>query len=301
MSDTNEHDTVDDVPSLGGGASRAVGPIFVDAAGRTHVGHARKSNEDNFHITRFGRYLRTVASSLTAPDTPDDFEQVGYGFAVADGVGGSAAGEVASRLAITLIIDLVLQTPDWVFAENAIDVRTVMARTARRFGLVNDAVVAEAAARPGLRGMGSTLSLAISMGAELIVAHVGDSPVFLYRGGRLLRLTRDHTVPTSQLGVHPAVAARVRLALTHAIGIPATGGAPELSRHKLADRDRILLCTDGLTDLVSEDDIADELGRVSAEDACQALVGRALDRGGGDNVTVVVASFRFPGTAGTTG
>ncbi|MFO0800661.1 MAG: protein phosphatase 2C domain-containing protein [Gemmataceae bacterium] len=298
MSDANEHDTVDDVPALGGGASSGVGPVIVDAAGRTHVGNVRRSNEDNFHIARFGRYLRTVESSLTAADMPDDFEQVGYGFAVADGVGGSAAGEVASRLAITLIIDLVLQTPDWLFAQSAIDVRTVMTRTARRFGLVNDAVVAEAAARPGLRGMGSTLSLAISLGTDLIVAHVGDSPVFLYRGGRLTRLTRDHTVPTSRFGVHPADATRVRLALTHAIGIPTNGGDPELSRHTLADRDRILLCTDGLTDLVGEDDIADELGRVSAEDACQALVGRALDRGGGDNVTVVVASYRFPGATG---
>lgn len=301
MSGANSSDTVDDLPVLGAGDARTAGPVVVDAAGRTHVGLVRRTNEDNFHIARFGRYLRTVASSLTAPDAPDDFEQTGHAFAVADGVGGHAAGEVASRLAITLLIDLVLQTPDWVFADQAVDLRTVMARAARRFGLVNDAVVAEAGARPGLRGMGTTLSLALSLGTDLVVAHVGDSPVFLFRGGRARRLTRDHTVPAPGLGVHPSDAARVRLALTHAIGMPLTGGAPELTRLKLADRDRILLCTDGLTDLVAEDEIADELGRESADDACQALVGRALERGGGDNVTVVVAGYRFPAAAGAAG
>lgn len=298
MSDSNEPETVDDVPVLGAGTTRATGPVVVDAAGRTHPGKVRESNEDNFHITRFGRYLRTVASSLAPPDAPDDFEQTGFGYAVADGVGGHAAGEVASRLAITLLIDLVLQTPDWIFAKETIHLETMMARARRRFGSVNDAVIAEAGARPGLRGMGTTLSLAISLGHDLIVAHVGDSPVYLFRGGKLHRLTRDHTVPTTVLGINPADATRLRLALTHAIGIPSAGGAPDIGRMKLADRDRLLLCTDGLTDLVGEADIADELGRVSADDACQALVDRALERGGGDNITVVVASYRFPGATG---
>jgi len=297
VSDANQHDTVDDIPVLGAGMTRAAGPVVVDAAGLTHTGKVRETNEDNFHIARFGRYLRTVASSLTAPDAPDEFEQAGYGFAVADGVGGHAAGEVASRLAITLLIDLILQTPDWIFAKEPFHLEAVMGRAAQRFGRVNDAVVAEAAARPGLRGMGTTLSLALSLGADLIVAHVGDSPVFLYRGGRLTRLTQDHTIPVTGFGVHPADAARLRVALTHAIGIPSTGGAPDLVRLKLADRDRLLLCTDGLTDMVGQDVIADELGQASADDACRALVERALERGGGDNITVVVASYRFPGAA----
>ena len=134
MSDTNEPETVDDVPVLGADTARLVGTVVVDAAGRTHPGKVRESNEDNFHIARFGRYLRTVASSLSAPDAPDDFEQTGFGFAVADGVGGHAAGEVASRLAVTLLIDLVLQTPDWIFAKETSHLETVMARVSRRFG-----------------------------------------------------------------------------------------------------------------------------------------------------------------------
>jgi protein phosphatase len=288
MSDESHSDTVDNIP-LGRGSP----PVGVDIAGRTDRGKVRPNNEDNFHVVQFGRQLRTVASSLPPSHAPDDFDQSGYGFAVADGVGGHAAGEVASRLALVLLVDLVVRTPDWLFASEDYHLATVMDRIARRFGKVNEAVVPEARARRGLAGMGTTLSLAVSLGNDLIVAHVGDSPVFLFRGGRLERLTRDHVVPLAGPKVPTADATRFRLALSHAIGMPDTGGSPDIIRLKLADRDRLLLCTDGLTDLVSDDDIADELGRASADDACQALVDRALARGGHDNVTVVVAGYRF--------
>ena len=142
-----------------------------------------------------------------------------------------------------------------------------------------------------MRGSG----LAASLGDNLIVAHVGDSPVYLFRGGRLERLTHDHSVGMMLPPVNPGAAARFRMALTHAIGIPDTGGTPDVRRLKLADGDRLLLCTDGLTDLVSAEVIATEVGRPSAADACQALVDRALAQGGGDNITVVVAAYRFPG------
>ena len=257
----------------------------------------RENNEDNFHVIRFGRYLRAVASSLPAGHAPDDFDQSGYGFAVADGVGGHAAGEVASRLAITLLVDLFLQTPDWLFGREDFLLDAVMARTARRFGRINEAVVAEAAARPGLKGMSTTLSVAASLGDDLVVAHVGDSPVFLFRAGKVRRLTRDHVVGQAVPQPDPAAAARFRVALTHAIGMPDAGGEPDVARFKLADRDRLLLCTDGLTDLVPADAIADELGRATVDDACRALVDRALDAGGIDNVTVVAAEYRFASPA----
>ena len=133
----------------------------------------------------------------------------------------------------------------------------------------------------------------MSLGDDLIVTHVGDSPVCLFREGRLHRLTRDHTAAEQWRSTLSAGdAARVRHILTRAIGVPEAGGEPDVSRHKLADGDRLLLCTDGLTDMVDDEAIARELGRAaSADAACQALVDRALENGGKDNVTVVVAAY----------
>jgi protein phosphatase len=144
--------------------------------------------------------------------------------------------------------------------------------------------------------MGSTLSVALTLGPELIIVHLGDSRVYLLRGGRLHRLTRDHTA--NRLRASPGGAAQFVRVLTHAIGLH-TGSEPQMSHHKLADGDRLLLCTDGLTDMADDELIRTELERAaSAAAACQALVDLALDRGGRDNVTVVVASYgvaRDPG------
>jgi protein phosphatase len=142
--------------------------------------------------------------------------------------------------------------------------------------------------------MGSTLSLALNLFDSLIVAHVGDSPVYLFRKGQFLRLTRDHTV-AEERGASNSYAARFRHILTRAIGVPGVGGEPDVACYRLVDGDRVMLCTDGLTEMVNEEWIARELaqGR-SSDEACQALVDRALENGGKDNVTVVVATYHLP-------
>jgi serine/threonine protein phosphatase PrpC len=274
-------------------------PVMIDIAGRTHPGKVRANNEDNFHIVQFGRYLRTVMSSLPAGEFPEEQDRPGYGFVVADGMGGHAAGEVASHRAIALLVEYALQTPDWNLSQEASRLATVMERTAQRFEAVNDAVVAQAREVPGLWGMGSTLTLAMSLGDDLIVAHVGDSPVYLFRGGNLHRLTTDHTLAQQRREYDEAYAARFRNVLTRAIGMP-EGGEPDIKRYRLTDGDRLLLCTDGLTDMVDDLTIAGELARVgTAADVCQALIDLALDRGGRDNVTVIVATYNFPAPPGT--
>jgi serine/threonine protein phosphatase PrpC len=294
MGEDGQSDTVDDLPLLGP-TRRAARLAAVSVAGLTHAGKVRPNNEDNFHIVRFGRYLRTVNTSLPADHLREDFEQSGYGFAVADGIGGHAAGEVASRMAISLLMDLVLDTPDWIFAREDAEMEAVISRAAWRFGRVNEAVVAAAKADRARGRMGTTLATAVSLGDDLVVAHVGDSRAYLFRGGRVEPLTRDHTAGVTLPPIRPGEAARIRIALTHAIGIPEAGGTPDVNRFKLADGDRLLLCTDGLTDPVDEGAIAEEMGRATVDEACQALIDRALAAGGPDNVTAVVASFRFPG------
>jgi protein phosphatase len=273
--------------------------VQVDLAALTHPGKVRPNNEDNFLVVRFGRFLQTVATSLPDGQVPGQFGDTGYGMAVADGMGGAAAGEVASRLAISHFVALVLETPDWIMWRGEPEVEQVIDRAVGRFRDVNEEVLDQARRRPGHGGMGTTLTVALSLGEDLIVAHVGDSPVYLFRRDELHKLTRDHTlarlINDTKAARAPAVLTRLRHVLTHAIGIPETGSEPDIGRFRLADGDRLLLCTDGLTGLVDDATIAAALRREASSDAaCRALVDLALERGGTDNVTVVVAGYRVP-------
>jgi protein phosphatase len=139
--------------------------------------------------------------------------------------------------------------------------------------------------------MATTLSVAVSLNDNLIVIHVGDSPVFLWRAGCLERLTASHSSMITVPALQPGEAARFRIGLTRAIGMPDAGGTPDLLRLKLQHGDRILMCTDGLTDMLEENIIAEVLGRGSSSEVCRNLVDRALARGGKDNITVIAACY----------
>ncbi|MEO2092321.1 MAG: protein phosphatase 2C domain-containing protein [Gemmataceae bacterium] len=292
-------DTKPDLRDLPPGA--AASPLLgVEVGGRTHPGLVRPNNEDNFHVVRFGRYLRTVLSSLPAGEVPEDDAPPGHGFAVADGMGGHAAGEVASRVALAALVEVAFQTPDWILGRDDDLLERVMERTARRFQQVSTAVREQAQSQPGLLDMGTTLALALSLSDALVVAHVGDSRVYLFRDGRLHPLTRDHTFGQLLAERDPVAAARLRHVLTRCIGVTGTGCEPDIAHYRLADGDRLLLCTDGLTDMVDDALIARELGRgTSSDEVCRALVDLALGGGGRDNVTAVVATYRRSETPAT--
>ena len=274
--------------------------VKVDLAALSHPGRVRPNNEDHYLVLRSGRYLRTCMTNLPEGCVPHEFEETVYVMAVADGMGGQAAGEVASQLALTLFVDHVLGTPDWIFPHNDLRMVEVLKRAVQRFRTVNAALLEQARRDPRLAGMGTTLTVAMSFGLVLKVAHVGDSRVYLLRRGVLHRLTWDHTLAQelADLGNLPAedVATHaLRNILTDAIGLSEGGGEPEVRRLRLADGDRLLLCTDGLTEMVDDATIAAELGRDRpAAEVCQGLLDLALDRGGLDNVTIVVAGYRIP-------
>jgi protein phosphatase len=298
LAETDDFVPVEHQPEMGSPrpASRLV---EVDLAALSHPGKVRANNEDNFLVVRFGRFLETLLTSLPEGDVPREFGDTGYGMVVADGMGGMVGGEVASRLAITMFVNLVMDTPDWILGPDDSNAEEVIRRAASRFGVVNEAIIEQTRREPWLTGMGTTLTLAFSVGSDLFVAHVGDSPVYMARGGKLLKLTRDHTVAQemAELGLmrRKDVPARFRHILTHAIGMQETGSAPDIERFRLADGDRLLLCTDGLTDMVDDAAIARELERrASSRATCQNLVDLALKGGGKDNVTVVVARYDIP-------
>jgi serine/threonine protein phosphatase PrpC len=270
--------------------------VQVDLASLSDRGKKRLNNEDHFLALDFGRFMTCLQSNLPSGAVPTKFEQRGYGFAVADGMGGEAGGEVASGLAITTLVELALETPDWIMAQDEPLIDEVERRTAQRLEQTSEVLEAESRRNPELRGMGTTMTLAISLGDQLLVAHIGDSRAYLFRDGRLLRLTRDHTfaqaladsgvIPLADVARH-----RLRNMLTRCLGGPDSAEA-EFRRVTLQNGDRLLLCSDGLTELVDDEGIGNVLSQHSSSiEACRALVDWALDAGGTDNVTVVLAGY----------
>jgi protein phosphatase len=240
-----------------------------------------------------------VMTNLPEGQLPSRLEEVGYGLLVADGIGGAVAGEVASRMAVSTLVHLVVNTPDWIMRPGEHESARLMERMADRYRSVDAALKEEARADPNLAGMGTTMTVVTSLGDELFLCHVGDSRAYLCRGDQLHRLTRDHTsaqamadaglITQEEVGTH-----RMRHVLTRALGGGAEHAEADIERIGLTDGDRILLCTDGLTEMVDDAIIAGILrGAGTSQEACQALVETALDRGGKDNVTVVLARYHF--------
>jgi serine/threonine protein phosphatase PrpC len=274
--------------------------VRIDVSALSHPGHVRENNEDHFLVTRLGRTLQTLITSLPLGDVPELAEEVNYVMIVADGMGGHAAGEVASRMAISALINLALEMPDWILRVDAAHAREIEQRSRKRVREVDAMLIEEGRRDPALRGMGTTLTIARSLGRDLQITHVGDSRAYLLREGHLNRLTRDHTyaqllVDTGQLTPDEVPSSRHRHVLTNALGGTFEDVDVDIDRLRLVDGDRLLLCSDGLTDLVDDETITSILMESPvSSDACERLVQRALDSGGRDNITVIVAAYRLP-------
>ncbi|HTU92111.1 MAG TPA: protein phosphatase 2C domain-containing protein [Gemmataceae bacterium] len=274
--------------------------IQVELGALSDAGKVRPNNEDHFLVARFDRNMQALLTNLPADHIPEQRGETAYSMLVADGMGGEAAGEVASRNAIRVLVDLVLQTPDWILRLDDGWLQRVRQRMEQRFQQVQEALTEQAREDPALSGMGTTMTLACSVGADLLLVHAGDSRAYLFRHDRLHRLNCDHTmaqsladagaIPPQEVATHPW-----RHMLTNVLGGRDKPVRVEFHELRLLDGDQILLCTDGLTDLLPDDAIRKVLRSAdTAADACRSLVDRALDAGGKDNVTVVLGRYRIP-------
>jgi protein phosphatase len=169
-----------------------------------------------------------------------------------------------------------------------------------RFRRINDALLRTARTNPRLTGMCTTLTAAVIYGNGLIVGHIGDSRAYLLHHGKLVRVTRDHTLGECLVedGTHAPddpLVVELRRLLLKALGSKEGGGEPDVYDCLLENDDQLLLCTDGLTDMVDDAEIEIVMNSSSsAESACRSLVERALNNGGRDNVTVIVARYSVP-------
>jgi serine/threonine protein phosphatase PrpC len=272
--------------------------LVVQACGRTDRGRLRESNEDQFAVAELARILRVNQTSLTGPGERIDATRANL-FVVADGMGGYTGGEVASQIAVHTVEESLLNSLKWFLGNHRGDQSQDVASSLQAAVEEANSRVHEASdPKPELRRMGSTLTLAFQYGRELFVAHVGDSRAYLCRDRRLHRMTRDHTLyaermRTGNLPLDGDELARLRRTITNAVGGTQRGVHTDLIRVTLEEDDRLLLCTDGLTEMLRDDDIAAVLAdNAEPEAACDRLIAIANERGGRDNITVIVAQFR---------
>jgi PPM family protein phosphatase len=253
-----------------------LGRASIVGAAETSVGKVREHNEDSHFID----------------------PEAGI-FIVCDGMGGHAAGEVASGIAVKTIRAQWTARATQTIADRWLDSGTPESRKALlhtvQQGVVaaHDAIVAEASADRGKHGMGTTVVAAIVVGGDVVFAHCGDSRAYLVRDGITVQLTEDHTLLARLLAAGVDVdtegdGARFKSMLTNALGI---GQDAKVSTFvvPVADGDRFLLCSDGITEYLQENEIGDVLTTMpSPARSAQRLVEIALQRGGGDNATALV-------------
>ena len=243
---------------------------IVSSGALSHIGMKRSSNQDSF-------------CALVGSDAPPGSDGL---LAVADGMGGHKAGEIASKMAIRGLIarlscdDLKLRTAD--------SLRTTLERT---FTELNNEIH-RAAALPATRGMGTTLTAAVIVGSVLTIGHVGDCRAYILREGEMWQLTQDHSwvalqvrkgaITLDEAEVHPG-----RNILTRAIGVAPSVDVDSMAAEVIMG-DLLLICSDGVHSLIRNDELIRLLNSGDPRLSSQAIVNLANARGGTDNITVVI-------------
>ena len=247
-------------------------------AGRTDVGRRRDFNEDAFKID--------LDSGLLV---------------LADGMGGHAAGEVASRIATETVAEFIRGTAHgkeiaWPFeVDERLSLSANRLRSAVR--LANDKIFRTIEEHPEMRGMGTTLVSVLSQNEGACVAHIGDSRVYFFRAGKMSQLTSDHSwvgeqVRLGNLSLEEAARHPFRNVITRALGSREEIAA-DLKEIPLEPGDRMILCSDGLTTMLEDHEIQAVVERhpEDTKAAAAALVEAANEAGGEDNITVIVAGW----------
>lgn len=242
--------------------------VYIDSACACHIGMIRANNEDNFYFE--GHHLELINRGL--PKTLSSHDSEGGIYAIFDGMGGEEAGETAAYLASSTLQD---------------DLNDGKADDLSAFCIHANRRICSYAKRHGDLSMGSTAALLRLNNGTAEVANLGDSKAYLFRQGRLTQLSVDHT--DAALLARSGATRKPRL--TQYLGIPEDEMLlePAYWQGTIAPGDKFLLCSDGLTDMVSEDELRSILTYdMPVEECADAMVERALSYGGKDNITVIV-------------
>lgn len=270
--------------------------IVAKAFGVTDKGKVRAANEDQFLIAELSKAMQIWQTSLAEPKLQLG-EQRAHLFLVADGMGGHNAGERASALAVVAVEHFTLNSFKWFFDADSNGAQRVLSEFQSALRQADASMLEESTQHAELRGMGTTMTLAFQLGTQVCIVHVGDSRAYLHRDGELNQLTLDHTViaemvRNGDLRQEEAAGHRLRHVITNVIGGSAVGVKVEARAFEIHDGDRLLLCTDGLNDAITDKGIAETLAAdAEPEVMARSLLAQALAGDARDNITAVVVRF----------
>lgn len=248
----------------------------ITAFGLTDVGKKRARNED--------AYLINQSTNL---------------YIVADGMGGHLGGEIASRIAVSTIEEIIskmMQDPDMTLGTSApIQPGDYSSYLKHAISVAGSKIFERATFDPNLHGMGTTVVAVLFAHGKAYIANVGDSRCYLLRSGSIKQLTEDHSLVSEQIraGIIKLSDARghkLKNIITRSVGFQDEVDA-DVTNINLKLGDRLLLCTDGLTNMLSNDEISVAVAEIGVRPACEKLIELANERGGDDNITVVMAEI----------
>jgi protein phosphatase len=263
-------------------------------------GKVRPRNEDHYMVARVRRTLDVLAHNLPRGEMAESLAEDAYAMVVADGMGGMNAGDVASMLAVSTGVKLADHSVKWGFKINDREARELLRRMSMYFRIIDRRITRKSEEHRRYFGMGTTMTLAYSVGIHLFLIHVGDSRAYLYRRGKLQQLTHDHTVAQALADAGHIDQSEVRThskrnTLTNYLGGFRGRVKADVRWLQLEDEDRVLICSDGLSDMVDDPGIVACMASHPEPDAAAlALAQEALDHGGRDNITIIVARYGIP-------
>ncbi len=273
-------------------------PVIVHVFARTDVGRTREHNEDAFAVADLSRGVTTLEPSLQTHAVGDR----GTLFMVADGMGGAAAGEIASAMAIEVVLR---ELTDELSEADVPSEEAFATAIKRATAVANGHIHGFAVEHPEYRGMGTTATVAGLLGDTLYLAQVGDSRAYLVRNGVGRQITKDQSlmqklIEAGEMTEEEAEHSERRNIILQALG-PEAVVKVDLTHQRVRKGDLLVLCSDGLSGQVR----ADEITRIVCEEhnlaaACDRMIRRANENGGPDNITVIVARFDGEGLADAT-
>lgn len=293
---TNDNSDTADYPASEHFASTffapASTPLRYTFGAVSHPGNVRPANEDHFAVLRRGRSCDLVSTNLPM-EAGKLFDESVHAAVVADGMGGERFGELASRLALEAMFELAEKATSWIMKFTSFEAQQIRQRVQAYVDEIQNTLQEYIRADPALAGMGTTWTSALCLGRDVLVVHIGDSRAYTLRQQELRQITHDETLAQALVdaGKSEQEVKQFRHLLLNNFGGDKEQVRAQIHHVRLDIDDRLLLASDGLSDMVPDERISEILQQnASPQKAADELVDAALAAGGKDNVTVIVAA-----------